>query len=82
VATAAATSVLKDRPPGGGVARHQVVEARFVDRDITLLEGVYPCLLLVDAGDAGTEFGETGAGNQADVAGADHHNVHLSVHSQ
>ena len=47
-----------------------------VDRNLALFEPVDLILVDVDAGDVVAAVGEAGAGDQADVAGADHDDFH------
>ena len=74
--TASARSVVKDEPPGGGVGGDHLLEARLVDRHLAFLQARDLAFVLVDAGDFDAEFGKAGAGNQADIAAADHRNAH------
>ena len=61
---------------GRDIARHQLVEARLVDRDLALFQPGDAILVLVDAGDVPAELGKAGGGNEADIARADHANFH------
>src|SRR3546814_8106710 len=63
------------------VARDQVVEAGLKDRDFAALQGRDALRILVDASDRMAEFGETGAGYQADIAGTDHRNARSEEHT-
>ena len=56
----------------------ELVEARFEDRDFALLQTRDLALVLVDAGDDMAEVGEACAGDEADIAGADHGNAHCT----
>ena len=63
-------------PPGRDVLRHQLVETGFVDRHASFVEcGQLVGIDLHDR-DVGAEFGEAGAGDEADVAAADHSDAH------
>ena len=67
------------KTPGADVARHEVLEARFVDGDFA---GVQACDLfgvVVHTGDAGAEFREAGPRHQADIAGADDDDLHRAA---
>ncbi len=50
-------------PPLPGVRSHEVLEARFVDRQLAATEGRDFLGVLVDAGDLVTEIGQTSPGN-------------------
>ena len=53
----------------GDVARHHLVQARLVDRDLAAEERVHLGLVVVDADDAVAVLGEAGAHDQTDVTG-------------
>jgi hypothetical protein len=58
------------------VALDQGLEAGLVDRDPALLEHPDLALVLVDADHVEPELGEAGAGDEADIARADHGDAH------
>ena len=64
------------QPPGRGVVGHQLLEAGLVDRDLAAAEPLDLIGILIDASHRDAEFRKTGAGNQADIAGADHRYAH------
>ena len=64
------------QPAGPDVARHQRVEARLEDRHVAAFERRDLVRIAVDADHVMAEIGEAGAGDEADVAGADHRNAH------
>jgi hypothetical protein len=59
------------QPPFLDIAIDDLVEARLVDRDLSLLQSLDFLFVDVDADDIVAEVGEARAGNQADVACAD-----------
>ena len=59
---------------GRDVAGHQLFEAGLVDWEVTLIERRNPLRVHVDARDVVTELGETRAGHEADIAGANNSN--------
>ncbi len=65
------------QPPGGGVARDHGVEAGLVDRDAAGVEQVDLAAVDVEAQDVVADLGETGAGDQTDVARSDHRDFHV-----
>ena len=64
------------QPLGLDVALDQLGQPRLVDRDLAAVEGVDLLLVDVDAGHVVAALGEAGAGDQADVTGADHGDLH------
>ena len=70
------------QPAGTRVDRDQIVEARLIDRHLAARQRRDLSLILVDANDLVAEIGETGAGNKADISGADHRDTHLLSHPQ
>ena len=54
----------------------QAVEAGLIDRHDAVFELLDLAGILVDAGHRMAEIGETGAGNEADIAGTDDRNTH------
>ena len=75
-ATAAGRSVVKARRPACALRGDQIVEAGLEDRDLAAAQPRDLARVLVDAGDVDAELGEAGAGDQADIAGADHGDAH------
>ena len=59
------------------VVGDQLVEARLVDRDLAALQALDLAGVLVDADHVVAEIGKAGAGDQADIARADHRNLHF-----
>ena len=57
----------------------QLGQARLVDRDLALLQALDLRLVDVDADDVVAALGEAGAGDQADVSGADDGDFHGSL---
>ena len=64
------------QPAGRDVARHQLVEAGLVDRDLAAPQPLDLAGILVDAGHRDAEFRKTRAGHQADIACTDHRDAH------
>ena len=58
------------------VLAYEVRQSRLIDGHDPITEPADPVAVIVDAGNAGAEFGKAGAGNQPDVAGADHGDIH------
>ena len=54
----------------------QIGEPRLEDRDFAAIERRDLAGILVDAGDLMAEIGKAGAGNEPDIAGADHGHAH------
>ena len=75
-ATLAATSVVNAQPAGLAVAPHDRLQARLEDRDLARVELLDLVLVEVEAEHVVARVGEAGAGDQADVAGADDGDVH------
>ena len=65
------------QPAGGDVVRDQLVQARLVDRHAPVAQGGELPGIGFHHRDVGAEFGEAGAGDQADIAAADHRNTHV-----
>jgi len=61
---------------GGDVAGDQIVQAGLVDRNFAALQPLDLAGVLVDASDVHAEFRKAGAGDQADIARADHRYAH------
>ena len=64
-------------PAGGDVLRHQLVQAGLVDRHAAFMQGGELLGVGLHDRDVGAELGEAGAGDQADIAAADHRNTHV-----
>ena len=64
------------QPLGRDVALDQLGQARLVDRHLAAVEHVDLLLVAVDAGHVVAALGEAGAGDQADVAGANDGDFH------
>ena len=64
-------------PAGGDVLCHQLVQARLVDRHAALMQRGELLGVGLHNGDVDAELGEAGAGDQADIAAADHRNTHV-----
>jgi hypothetical protein len=63
-------------PAGARVRRDQVGKTGLVDRHFAARQRGYLGGVLVDAGHLVAEVGKAGPGNEADIAGDDHGNVH------
>jgi hypothetical protein len=61
---------------GGDVGAHDVEQPRLVDRHAAGFENADLLGIEVEAEHVVADIGEAGAGNQADVAGADHGDFH------
>src|SRR5207245_1180905 len=61
---------------GPHVALDQLIEAGLVDRHLAALQPGNLVGILVDAHDVDAELREAGAGDEADIAGADDRDVH------
>src|ERR1700722_13291004 len=61
------------------VRAHQGFEPRLVDRYRALFQGIDAAGILVDAGDVVAEIGKAGTGNNSDIAGSYHDNLHRKV---
>ena len=66
----------ESQPAGRGVARHQLIEAGLVDRDLAVPQPLDFAGIVVDAGHRDAEFRKTRAGHQADIACPDHRDAH------
>jgi hypothetical protein len=64
------------QPSSGDVALDEIIQARLVDGHYAFFQLGDFFLADIDAGDVGAEFREAGAGDEADIAGADHDYVH------
>src|SRR3546814_4572758 len=64
------------QPSGLHVALDQALQPGLEDRDLARLQPLDLGGVLVDAADVDAELGETCAGDEADIAGADHGNAH------
>ena len=67
------------QPLGLDVVLDQLGQARLVDRNLAAVERVDLRLVDIDAGDVVAAVGEAGAGDQADVAGANDCNFHDAI---
>ncbi len=76
-ATAAATSVVKRQPAGVDVGLDQFAQAGLMDGHAAAVEGGDLGGVDVEAADAVAQVRQAGAGDQADVAGADDGDVHV-----
>jgi hypothetical protein len=65
------------QPGGAHIGTDHVVQPGLVNRHFAAQKGGDLRFILVDANDLVAEIGETGAGNKANVAGADHGNAHV-----
>jgi hypothetical protein len=65
------------QPPGGDVARHDLVEPGLVDRHLAAFEHGDLVGRLVDADDIMAEIRKAHPRNEADIARADHRNLHV-----
>ena len=61
----------------GNVLGNQILKARFVDRDLSVVQSVDLACILVDAGHDVAEISKTGSGHQTDIAGPNHSNTHF-----
>ena len=77
--TAAAEIRGEGQPPLAHVGRDEIVEAGLVDRDLAAQQALDLRRVVVDADHDMTEIGETGSRHQADIARADHRDVHRSA---
>ena len=66
-------------PPLPHVGFDELGEARLENRNFAAIERRDPPGILVDAGHVVTEIGKAGAGNKADIAGADHGHAHKAL---
>jgi hypothetical protein len=64
------------QPSRARILRYEIVEARLVYRDLTLIEAVNLARVFLNAGDVPAEIGKTGGGYQAYIPGSDHTDVH------
>ena len=64
------------QPPGLDVGGDQLFQARLEDRHPALGEGGELSRVGLDHRDLGAELGEAGAGDEADIAAADHGYAH------
>ena len=64
--------------PGGDVALDHFFEARLVDGDAAGLEHLHLVGVVIDADDVVADLGKAGAGDEADVAGANDGEFHVS----
>ena len=64
------------KPPGGDIFGNQLIKARFIDRHAPFMQRGDLGGVQVHHRDIHAEFREAGAGNQADIAGADHRDAH------
>ena len=62
---------------GRDVVGHQLLQARFVDRHFAVAQRGELSRIGLDHRDLGAEFGEAGAGYQADIAATDHRDTHV-----
>ncbi len=70
------------QPPGGDVARDHRLEAGLVDRHAALIQDLDLARVDVEAQHVVADLGETGAGDEPDVAGPDHRDFHASTPSE
>ena len=71
--------VAEGQAAGGGVRRDQGLQAGLVDGDGAALEAGELGGVHLDHGDVVAEFGETGAGDEAHIASADHCYAHVCL---
>ena len=64
------------QPPALGIGLDQRFQPRLPDRHAPGVEPVDLGRVLVDAADLMAEIGKAGAGNEPDIAGADHRDAH------
>ncbi len=64
------------QPPGFGIGRDHLLQAGLEDGNFAGPQPFDLGRILVDTDHLMAEFGQAGAGNQADIAGADHRNAH------
>ena len=70
--------VVGEREPAGvDIVRHQLVQAWLVDRHAAFMQGGELPGIGLHNSDVNAEFGEAGAGDQADISAADHRNTHV-----
>jgi hypothetical protein len=70
-ATARGMSVVNCSRPAATLRAHDLRQARLVDRDAAVVEHADLLRVHVQADDVVAHFGQAGAGDQADVTGAD-----------
>jgi hypothetical protein len=63
--------------PGRHVAMHQVFETGFVNRDLARLERIDFALVVVHTHHVMADFGETSAGDKADIARTNYTEIHF-----
>ena len=68
---------MKASRPALTLLSHQLVQAGFVDRHAALAQGGELAGVGFDHRDLGAELGEAGAGDEADIAAADHRDAHV-----
>jgi hypothetical protein len=78
-AIAATASVVKRKAPGRTVFRDDFFQARLEDRNLAGLQPGDLGRVDIDADDVVADFGETGTGDQANIARAEYCDVHMSV---
>src|SRR4051794_29091527 len=66
-------------PPALDIGLDQGFEPRLPDRHPTGVKGVDLGTILVDAAHFVAEIGKAGAGNESDIAGADHRETHQTL---
>ena len=64
------------QPAGAHVFLDERVEPRLVNRDLAGFQLLDLAGILLDASNIPAEIGETGGGNQADISGPNHANIH------
>ena len=74
--TPSAVLVVKVSRPAATFLLHEFLQARFVNRDAAGLKQFDLGRVVVHADDVMADLGETGTGDQADVAGADDRQLH------
>lgn len=62
---------------GGAVARDDFVEARFMDRDAAVVQQRDFVHIQIEAKYIIAQFGQTGAGHEADITGTDDGDFHI-----
>ena len=77
-ATDASTSVVKLQAAGGHIPAHHRFEARFVDRHAAAVEDRDLARIDIEAQHVVADLRETGAGDEADVTGPDHRDLHAA----
>ena len=58
------------------ISVNDFLQSGFVDRHLARLEGLYFSRIVIHADDVMADVGKAGAGDEADITGADDGNIH------